>query len=76
MRFIQASIALGLFSWLSYMVYTDGFLQGDGGSSKTRALRNIVTQATDAYGVETTALGLLCAGILLSFALIAFGARD
>ena len=66
MRYIQALIALGLFGWLSWSVATGSLLAGDGGSSKTRALKSMVGYATENFGVMTTAAGLAAIGIGLA----------
>ena len=66
MKYVQAAIVLGLFGWLSYAVFTDTLPGGDGGSSKTRALRGMVTSATEKFGVFETSIGLAVVGILLA----------
>ena len=66
MKYVQAAIVLGLFGWLSYAVFTDTLPGGDGGSSKTRALRSMVTSATEKFGVVETSVGLAVVGILLA----------
>ncbi len=75
MRFLSASVGLGFFSWLSYMVLT-GKLEGDiGGSSKARALMDVVDRLVETLGVNQAALAILGFGALLAFAIIAFGPR-
>ncbi|MCY1126907.1 hypothetical protein OU426_08580 [Frigidibacter sp. RF13] len=66
MKYVQAIIALGLFGWASYAVLTDSFPGGEGGSSKTRALKSVVTAATDQFGTLQTAAGLAVFGLLLA----------
>jgi hypothetical protein len=66
MRYVQALIALGLFGWLSWSVATGAFPGGDGGSSKTRALKSMVDSATESYGVMPTAAGLAAIGVALA----------
>ncbi len=66
MKYVQAAIVLGLFGWLSYAVFTDTLPGGDGGSSKTRALRGMVTSLTEKFGVLETSIGLAVIGILLA----------
>ncbi|MDI3335252.1 hypothetical protein QKW60_02440 [Defluviimonas aestuarii] len=66
MRYVQALISLGLFGWLSWSVATGAFPGGDGGSSKTRALKSMVGSATDNFGVMPTAAGLAVIGIGLA----------
>ncbi|MEO3413353.1 hypothetical protein AAFO92_01715 [Roseovarius sp. CAU 1744] len=66
MRYVQAFVSLGLFGWLAYAVATDTFPGGDGGSSKTRAVKSVITSATDEFGTVQTALGLAVVGIVLA----------
>ena len=66
MRYVQALISLGFFGWLGYAVMSGTFPGGDGGSSKTRALKNIVGTLTDKFGVVETGLGLMAVGALLA----------
>ena len=73
MRFTLASISLGLFTWLSYLVLTGRFPVEDGGSSKTRVLKTVVAELTDLLGPQETALVLLGLGAVLAFGIIAFG---
>lgn len=76
MRYVQALIVLGLFGWLSWSVATGTLLAGDGGSSKTRALKSMVGYATDSLGVMTTAAGLAAIGIgLAAFFILRRGAE-
>jgi len=65
MRFIQACLIIGLSGWASYAVLTDGLPEGDNGSPKTRALRSLVTAATESFGTTQTALAILGAGMIL-----------
>lgn len=66
MKYVQAIIALGLFGWLGYATFTNSLPGGDGGSSKTRALKNAITGATDHFGVTNTSLALAGFGVLLA----------
>lgn len=76
MRFVTASLSLGLFSWLSYMVLT-GRLGGDvGASGKARALSGIIDRAIEVLGIQQTSLALLGFGAILAFGIIAFGPRE
>lgn len=66
MKYVQAAIVMGLFGWLSYSVYTDTLPGGDGGSSKTRILKEMVSSMTDQFGVVQTSAGLAAIGLLLA----------
>lgn len=66
MHYIRAVICLGLFGWLGYSVLTDSFPGGDNGSSKSRALNNMIDNATDAFGVMQTGMGLFAIGAALA----------
>jgi hypothetical protein len=66
MKYVQAVLALGLFGWLSYAVFTDTFPGGESGSSKTRALKGLVSNFTEQFGVTQTAIGLAAVGLLLA----------
>ena len=76
MRFVTASISLGLFTWLSYMVFTGKFADGAGSGSKARVLNVAIDQLVGLMGVNHAALALLGFGALLSFTIIVFGPRD
>ncbi len=76
MRFVTASLSLGLFTWLSYMVFTGKFGDGVGASGKARFIGGAVNQLIAQIGVNQTALALLGFGALLSFTIIVFGPRD
>lgn len=66
MKYVQALISIGLFGWLGYAVLSGTFPGGDGGSSKTRALKGVVEMLTGKFGVTETGLGLIAFGILLA----------
>ena len=66
MNYVRALLCLGLFGWLGWAVLTDGFPDGDGGSSKTRALHGMITTATDKYGTIETGFGLIMVGAFLA----------
>ncbi len=66
MKYVQSAIALGLFSWLGYAVYTDTLPIGDGGSGKTRALSGVISNVTEQFGVTQTSIGLGLVGLLLA----------
>ena len=66
MKYVQALISLGLFGWLAFAVATDTVPGGEGGSSKTRALKSVITSATDEFGTMETAAGLAVVGLLLA----------
>jgi hypothetical protein len=66
MKYVQSILALGLFGWLSYAVFTDTFPGGESGSSKTRALKGFVSNVTEQFGVTQTAIGLAVVGVLLA----------
>ncbi len=66
MKYIQSTIVLGLFGWLSYIVFFDAFPVGEGGSSKTRALKSLISGATEQFGVIQTSIGLVVIGLLLA----------
>jgi hypothetical protein len=66
MKYVQAIIALGLFGWLSYAVFTDTFPSGENGSNKTRALKGFISSTTEQFGVTQTAIGLAVIGVLLA----------
>ena len=76
MRFFVACLSLGLFSWLSYGVWFGTIQFSDTGNSKARALKGAIRNSIETFGVDNTALLLLGVGAALSFAVIAFGARD
>ena len=63
MKYVQSAIALGLFSWLGYAVYTDTLPIGDGGSGKTRALSGVISIVTEQFGVTQTSIGLGLVGL-------------
>ena len=66
MEIARAIISLGLFGWLGWAVWTDNVPGGEGGSSKTRWLKEFVDGMTSSYGTETTALVLFGIGAVLS----------
>lgn len=66
MKYVQAIISLGLFGWLSYAIFTDTFPGGEGGSSKTRALKGFISNTTEQFGVTQTAIGVAAIGLLLA----------
>ena len=66
MKYVQALISLGLFGWLAFAVATDTVPGGEGGSSKTRALKSAISTATDQFGTMGTAAGLAVVGIVLA----------
>lgn len=66
MKYVQAAIALGLFGWLGFAVFTDTFPDGEGGSGRTRALKGLISSATEQLGVVQTSLGLITIGVLLA----------
>lgn len=70
MKYVQAVLALGLFGWLGFAVFTDSLPGGQGGSGKTMALRAAMARATDAFGVTTTAAGLVAIGVALAAILV------
>ena len=66
MKYVQATIALGLFGWLGYGVYTGTLLVGDGGASRSRAVKGLVSSAVEQFGSTYTAIGLATVGIILA----------
>ena len=76
MNIVRAIIAFGLFTGLGWAVWTGQFDGDSGGSSKSRALKNIVDGVTDRFGVETTAMGLVGVGILLALIFVILHRRD
>ena len=76
MRFITASLSLGLFTWLSYMVFTGKLGDGVGTSGRAGFISGAITSLIEQMGVNQTALALLGFGALLSFTIIVFGPRD
>ena len=66
MRYIQAICSIGLFGFLAYCAATQSFPGGEGGSSKTRALRSFVTSTTEQFGPVQAAAGFAAIGILLA----------
>ena len=77
MKYVQAIISLGFFGWLAWAVATGVFPGGDGGSSKTRALKAMVGSATESFGVMTTAAGFAAIGIgLAAFFLLRRGEEE
>ncbi|MGB3179396.1 MAG: hypothetical protein WBC68_11060 [Albidovulum sp.] len=66
MKYVQAVISIGFFGWLAFAVFTGAFPGGDGGSSKTRALKSMVGSAIDTYGAFTTAFGIGVIGLVLA----------
>lgn len=66
MKYVQSIIALGLFGWLGYAVFTDTFPDGEGGSGKTRALKGLIDNATAEFGVMQTSIGLVSIGLVLA----------
>ena len=66
MKYVQAAISVGLFGWLGFAVFTYSFPGGDGGSSKTRALKGMISSATEGIGVTQTSLGLVAIGVVLA----------
>lgn len=66
MKYVQAVIAMGLFGWLGYAVLTDSVPDGSSGSGKTRALKSMVTTATDKFGETETGIGLIAFGLILA----------
>lgn len=66
MKYVQATTSLGLFGWLAWAVATGVLPGGDGGSSKTRALKALAGSATESFGVMTTAAGFAALGIGLA----------
>lgn len=73
MRFILASLSLGFFSWLAFIVLTDRLTAYAEGTPKSRAVVEIIMRSTESLGVPGTALALLALGAVLSFGIIAFG---
>jgi TRAP-type C4-dicarboxylate transport system permease small subunit len=65
MHTVLAWIALGLFGWLGYTVWTDSYQVGYTG--KARALGALINMATDHYGTHATAILLFSAGLILAF---------
>ena len=76
MHIARAIIALGLFGWLGWAVWTGFFDADSGGSSKSRVLKNLVDGLTGRFGVETTALALVAVGVLLAMVFLALHRRD
>lgn len=66
MKYVQAAISIGLFGWFGFAVFTDSFPGGDGGSSKTQALKGLISAATEEFGVTQTSLGLVAVGVVLA----------
>ena len=66
MNYVRAMLCLGLFGWLGWVVLTDAFPSGDGGSSKTRALKGMISTITDQFGTIQTGFGLIILGALLA----------
>ena len=74
MHTILAYIALGLFGWLGYSVWTDSFQTGYTG--KARALGGLVNMATERYGTEATSILLISTGVILAFVFMIRKARE
>ena len=74
MHTVLAYIALGLFGWLGYSVWTDSFQTGYTG--KSMALGGMINMATERYGTEATAILLFSTGVILAFAFLIRQARD
>lgn len=66
MKYVQAFLAIGLFGWLGFAVFTDTLPGGSGGSSKTLALKAFMARMTDQFGVTTTAAALVAIGVVLA----------
>ena len=75
MRFFLACLSLGLFSWLSYGVFFGTLEFGAAGNPQAEALNAAIQGFIEGWGVEATALGLLGAGAVVSFLVIAVGAK-
>jgi hypothetical protein len=76
MKYVQAIIALGLFGWISFSVLTGALPGGDGGSSKTRALKAMTGSAIENYSTIPTALGALAIGLILALFFLLRGGQD
>ena len=66
MNYVRAILCMGLFGWLGWAVLADAFPSGEGGSSKTRALKGLVDTATDQFGTIQTGIGLMAFGAVLA----------
>ncbi|MDD9920704.1 MAG: hypothetical protein OXQ92_00240 [Boseongicola sp.] len=64
---ILALISLGLFSTLSWAVWTDKIDEFQGGSSKARTLSNMIDYSTQRFGVHETSILLFSFGVILAF---------
>ena len=73
MHTVRAPLALGLFGWLGYAVWTEQFVGGS--SSKSRALGDLVAYATDRFGPEVTSILLFATGVILAFVFMILAAR-
>ena len=76
MNIVRAIIAFGLFTGLGWAVWTGQFDGDSGGSSKSRALKNLVDGVTGRFGVEMTAMGLIGVGVVLALFFIMLHRRD
>ncbi len=75
MRFLSASVGLGFFSWLSYMVLTGRAGDGVEDGSNLHKLVEVLDRMVEALGVNQAAMVILGVGALVAFAIIAFGPR-
>ncbi len=66
MNYVRAILCLGVFGWLGWAVLADAVPGDDSGSSKTRALKGMVSSATDQFGTIQTGFGLIIVGALLA----------
>lgn len=74
MRFVTASMSLGLFTWLSYMVFTGRY--GDATADEPGFISGSINGLVEVMGTSQAALALLGFGALMSFTIIVFGPRD
>lgn len=65
MNTISAYIALGLFGWLGYAVWTGVFEAV--GSGRSRGLGGLIQVATERFGPEATSIYLFAIAIILAF---------
>lgn len=75
-RFVTASLSLGLFAWLSWMVFTRAWSPERGQETTLAEVSAAIARAGDAYGTDQMAMALLGLGIFISFFVIVLGPRS
>ncbi|MBT8408543.1 MAG: hypothetical protein KJN93_02825 [Alphaproteobacteria bacterium] len=73
MKYIQAIVAFGLFTWLGLAVLAGTFSGAEGGSREAQVFLGLVKIVTDRFGQEATGFGVLTFGLVFGWSLLIKG---